>query len=348
MKKMIRIAVALSLSALLLTACGNQGAQTPSQPNTGGSQPAASSGTVSDPYPEKNIDFIIPAAPGGGMETAVRQFQPYAEKELGVLFNIEAVEGGSGVIGVNKLLSTDPDGYTISIKSEASLISNWLFNKAPFGIDDFDYLATFTTDPGAVFVRKDAPYQTLEEFVEYTRSQPAGSVSVAISTPTDMCHLMAVQMEEALGVDWNVVGYTGGSKARLAVINGEVDALFCNYFGCASIFDDTTVLGIAKDKNDIDSLSGVPTINGALGIDIDEIDVRYVIFCEKGFMEQYPERYEVLYNALCKAWSDPEYLQMLADNGQDGYILVQDAETAAAEMEYYNELIAQYTDILGG
>ena len=199
-----------------------------------------------------------------------------------------------------------------------------------------------------MFVRKDAPYQTLEEFVEYTKSQPAGSVSVGISTPTDMCALMAAQMEEALGVDWNVVGYTGGSKARLAVVNGEVDALFCNYFGCVSIFEDTNVLGIAKDENTIETLAGVPTINEALGIDIDEIDVRYVLFTEKGFIEKYPERYEILYNALKSAFENPEYLKMLEENGQGGYVAVQDSETATEEMARYNDLLQEYAELLGG
>lgn len=331
MKKVFAPILVLTM-ALSLTACGSNAKKSDS----------------AKAYPEKNIDFIIPAAPGGGMETAVRQFQPYAEENLGVLFNIESVEGGAGVIGINKMLGNEPDGYTLSIKSEASLICNWIVNKAPFGLDDFDYLCTFTTDPGAVFVRKDAPYQTLEEFVEYTRSQPAGSVSVGISTPTDMCALMAAQMEEALGVDWNVVGYTGGSKARLAVVNGEVDALFCNYFGCVSIFEDTKVLGIAKDENTIETLAGVPTINEALGIDIDEIDVRYVLFTEKGFIEKYPERYETLYNALKSAFENPEYLKMLEENGQGGYVAVQDSETATEEMSRYNELLQKYAEILGG
>lgn len=342
MKKALFFVLALAM-VFQLAACGNNVAQT--QDTKPGQAPDNT--VVSDPYPEKNIDFVIPAAAGGGMETSVRQFQPYAESELGVNFNIEAVEGGSGIIGINRMLSTPADGYTISIKSEASLICNWLLNDANFGIDDFDYLCSFTTDPGAIFVRKDAPYQTLTEFVEYTKTQPAGSVTVALSTSTDMCHLLAVQMEEALGVDWNVVGYSGGSKARLAVVNGEVDALFCNYFGCASIWEDCTVLGIAKDENTIESLKDVPTINDALGINVDEIDVRYVLLAPKGFMEKYPERYENLYNSLCKAWSNPEFLKMMGENGMAEYIYVQDAETTTAEMKAYDELLAKYADILG-
>ena len=346
MKKALALTLALTM-LLSLAACGDKPSSSATPPTNGSSSNAGTNAPAADPYPEKNIDFIIPAAPGGAMATAVRQFQPYAEENLGVRFNIESVEGGAGVIGINKMLGKYPDGYTLSIKSEASLICNWLVNKAPFGLEDFDYLCTFTTDPGAVFVRKDAPYQTLEEFVEYTRNQPAGSVSGGISTPTDMCHIMAVQMEEQLGVDWNVVGYTGGSKARLAVVNGEVDALFCNYFGSVSILGDTNVLGIAKDENNLEILAGIPTINDALGIDIDEIDVRYVLFTEKGFMEQYPERYETLYNALRDSFENSEYLQMMKDNGQDGYIAVQDAAAASAEMAAYNELLAQYAELMG-
>lgn len=330
MKKFTCVAVALVMCIMMFTACGNN----------------ASSSNEADTYPKDTINFIIPAAAGGAMETAIRQFQPYLEDELGVMLNIENLEGGSGIIGLNKMLNADADGYTISMKSEASLITNWLVNKAPFDVDSFDYLCSFTTDPGAIFVRKDAPYQTLEEFIEYTKSQPAGSVTVGISSPTDMCKLMAAQMEEQLGVDWNVVGYTGGSKARVAILNGEIDALFCNYFGSLSIVEDTTVLGIAKDENTIESLEGVPCINDALNIDIDEIDVRYVLLAPKGFIEQYPQRYEAFFNALRSALENEDYQKMMNENGYAGYIELLDSEAATDDMNFYNDMMTQYTDLL--
>ena len=71
----------------------------------------------------------------------------------------------------------------------------------------------------------------------------------------------------------------------------------------------TNVLAIAKDENTFESLAGVPTVNDALGIDIDEIDVRYVLFTKKGFIEQYPDRYETLFNALKGAFENSEYLK---------------------------------------
>ena len=108
----------------------------------------------------------------------------------------------------------------------------------------------------------------------------------------------------------------------------------------------TNVLAIAKDENTFESLAGVPTVNDALGIDIDEIDVRYVLFTKKGFIEQYPDRYETLFNAIKGAFENSEYLKMLEDNGQGGYIYVQDSATATEEMSRYNDLINAYSDLL--
>src|ERR1700754_1488727 len=68
-------------------------------------------------YPNKNIQFVIPYAPGGGFDIYVRAVTPVMEKYLPkkvsiVPFNIAS---GAGSRGVSQLYRSRPDGYTIGI-----------------------------------------------------------------------------------------------------------------------------------------------------------------------------------------------------------------------------------------
>jgi len=81
MKKALALTLALTMF-LSMAACGDKPSSSATPPTNGSSSNAGTNAPAADPYPEKNIDFIIPAAPGGAMETAVRQFQPYAASIL--------------------------------------------------------------------------------------------------------------------------------------------------------------------------------------------------------------------------------------------------------------------------
>src|SRR4051812_6896092 len=73
---------------------------------------AASSG-----FPAKNIQFIIPYAPGGGFDSYVRFISPVIEKYLAPSVSIVPINvtAGSGSRGITQLYRAKPDGYTIGI-----------------------------------------------------------------------------------------------------------------------------------------------------------------------------------------------------------------------------------------
>ena len=70
MKKALALTLALTM-LLSLAACGDKPSSSATPPTNGSSSNAGTNAPAADPYPEKNIDFIIPVAPGGAMETAI-------------------------------------------------------------------------------------------------------------------------------------------------------------------------------------------------------------------------------------------------------------------------------------
>ena len=299
---------------------------------------------AADNYPEEPIRFIIPNSPGGAIETIVRKFQPYVEAELGVPLRIENMGGGGGIIGTMVVAKSRADGYTISAKSVGSLVNAWVLQGAEFGVDDFDYLARFTNDPGVVLVNKNAPYNTLGEFVEYVKKQPPASVTMSLANITDINFLGLRAIEEAAGIDLNIVGYNGGGAARIAVVRGEVAGTHCNYFGASAVWEDTKVLAVHLNENTVPSLKGIQTVAEALGKPVPEITTTFVLHAPKGLREKYPERYKKLVDAFNAAWKNPELLEKLKASGEEGFINVVDGAAAEAEVRAYDKLVTENKD----
>lgn len=294
---------------------------------------------ATDNYPEKPIRFVVASGPGGATESAARRWQLFFEKEFGGNLMFDFVDGGGGIIGTNVVKNAEPDGYTISIRPQTNLVVARLLLGADFDVPDFDILGSFTDDPAVMMVRKDAPYNTMQEFIDYVKTKPEGTVNISLGNITDISFLGLKQIEEATGVKFNIIGYDGGGPARLAVVAGEVEGTHTLWYGASNIWDDTKVLAVHTSENRVPALKGVPTMNEALNYTFGDVNSAYNIIAPKGFVEKYPERAKKLMDALYSAWNNPEYLTLIKEAEMEGYIRVRNAEEATADTMKVREFL---------
>lgn len=177
---------------------------------------------ASENYPEKEIRLIVPWAAGGGTDLIGRQIAYVIERELGRPVVVENRTGGGGLVGFRTIAHAAADGYTVGANSISQLLQ-----KAA-GIDHQDWtemtpIAIYNEDPASLTVKADAPWDTLEEFVEYARENP-GAIRVSNSGPGAIWHISALRMEREFGVEFIHVPYEGGSPAAIAVAGGHVEA----------------------------------------------------------------------------------------------------------------------------
>ena len=66
-------------------------------------------------YPTRPIEFVVPWGPGGGADQLARKIAPALEKELKVSLPVINVAGATGQTGLNKMLTSPSDGYSISV-----------------------------------------------------------------------------------------------------------------------------------------------------------------------------------------------------------------------------------------
>ena len=181
----------------------------------------ATSGHAQSAFPQRDITFIVPWNAGGSNDVAARALDPIL-REQGIKIVIENVVGATGSIGMRRIASAAPDGYTIGMgtSSTLALIAQ---GKTNLKNSEFTHIARVSTDPLILLVPSTAPQKSLEEFVGYMKSNPD---KVTIGTPGNynINHIFASMTARAAGVNYVNVPYTGGAKVVGDLLGGHVDS----------------------------------------------------------------------------------------------------------------------------
>ena len=350
MKKTVLTISAAVLAAMTLMGCSKTETETGSQAPAAeaGEETTASSSGSADNYPNKPIRFILPNGAGGSMETSARKWQAYFEKEIGVPLQFEFVEGSGTLIGTNVVAEAEPDGYTLLMLSGFDFCNTIATLDAPYTLDDFDVLGINMQDPTAIMVRKDAPWNTFQELLDYMKTQPEETVTMALTNLACSDTLGVKDIENAAGVKFNSVAFNSGSKARTALIGGQADVGHFSLFGSQAILGDVKVLAIHSSENPFERFKDVPLVSDVLGQPVNDITSDYGILAPKGFMEQYPERAEKLINAFHAAWENPEFLAAIEETEESKIYNIMSPEEARAYMENLLAFVEENKELLSG
>ncbi len=176
---------------------------------------------AADPFPSKEIRFIVPWNAGGSNDIAARALAQLA-LEQGVRVIVENLPGATGAIGMTRVANAEPDGYTIGMgtSSTLALIAQGL---TPLKNEQFAPIARVTVDPLVLLVPASSPLGTLEAFVAHT-GRNSGKVSIGTPGSNNLNHIFAVMTGRAAGAEVIAVPYTGGSKVVADLAGKQIDA----------------------------------------------------------------------------------------------------------------------------
>lgn len=186
----------------------------------------ASSMTMAADYPSKNIEFIVPWSAGGGADNVVRALQPSLEKALGATIVVRNLSGGGGAVGFSRAVASKPDGYTVTIPTNATFTLEGLGNVA-FTKDDFDYIARVLVEPYVLAVRKNDAWQDLDGLSSDLKSS-GEPLRIGASGVGSSTHIVSLMLGEALGLNVEVIPFDSGSAAVSAAMGGHIDGVVLN------------------------------------------------------------------------------------------------------------------------
>ena len=184
-------------------------------------------------YPSRPVTMVVPFAAGGTFDVLGRILAVRMGELLGQTVIVENTTGAGGIVGVNRVISAKPDGYTLLLGTVGTHAYNQtIYKKRRYdAINDFAPVTLFSEQPMVLEVRKDLPANTFAEFMALLKQNGAkmqyGSAGVGSTT-----HLACSLLNARIGADVTHVPYRGSAPATNDLIGGQIDYV-CGNLGAA-------------------------------------------------------------------------------------------------------------------
>ncbi|MBP1845760.1 tripartite-type tricarboxylate transporter receptor subunit TctC [Rhizobium petrolearium] len=171
-----------------------------------------------DDYPSKPITLYIGYGPGGQTDVVGRGVAKVLADQLGVPINVVNKPGAGGALAASQLKKEAPDGYTAMFHTNSVVDADpFMSARINFKPDDFDYAGMVTAFQQGLAAPKDAPYDSIQEYVAWAKKNP-GSVFGSLS-PLSKMYIDQIAKRE--GLDVNVMPLASGSEMINALLGKQ-------------------------------------------------------------------------------------------------------------------------------
>ena len=177
-------------------------------------------------YPERPIRVLVPNPPGGATDTTARTVGPRLSELLGQPVVVENRPGANGNIATELAAKAVPDGHTLLLAADAQIIiSPHLYKMSVDPLTDLVPVASIGTTDMVLTVHPSLPVRTLAEFIDHANraNPPLPYASIGAGSQH---HLTMELLLQRAGVTMTHVPYRGGGPAMVALLAGEVQAMF--------------------------------------------------------------------------------------------------------------------------
>src|SRR4051812_2994607 len=173
------------------------------------------------------VRIVVPFAPGGGADLIARLVQPHLQQALAQPFIVENRAGAAGRIGTDAVAKAEPDGHTLLMTTESSLvIAPHIGVPMSYNpLKDFAPVSLLTRNAVVLVVHPSVPANTLADYIALARARP-GQMFYASSGVGGPNHLAGEIFKQMTGLDIVHVPFQGTGAAIPAVIANQVGAMW--------------------------------------------------------------------------------------------------------------------------
>ena len=200
-------------------------------------------------WPERSIELIVPANPGGDTDANARALAAALKEELGWDVIVTNMAGGSGSVAFEDALTNPSDGYRFVFYHNGGVTSE-LMGMYDFNIiDDFKLAGMpFMDYSNAFLINAENPnFKDVNSMVEYMKANP-NTVTFATETG-NFTHLQVLAFEAAAGVKFNIVD-AGTAAQKITELLGKRLDVIATQAGLVRDYVTTgqfTILGIMSE-----------------------------------------------------------------------------------------------------
>ena len=269
----------------------------------GAAQASAADDTAS--YPNKPIHIIVPFAPGGASDFAIRLIQSGLQQALGQQLVIDNRTGAAGNIGMEVAARSAPDGYTLFLGNIGTIAINPHFFPDLRVVPERDFIpiSLASETPGIVVASPKFPPNSLKELIAYAKANP-GKINYAAAGVSTLNTLAMEQFRIRQGLTMTQVPYKGGAgPAIIDLMASNVDVMFVTLSSAAEFVKAGKLKGLAVTTRErVETLPDVPTVV-ELGFPEDVSGSWQGLFAVAGTPQPIVA---MLHAAVLKAMADPD------------------------------------------
>src|SRR5262244_545335 len=150
---------------------------------------------TAQPYPTRQITLVVPFAPGGPADFLGRLVGQKMSEDLGQQIVVDNRPGANTIIGAQAVAKAAPDGYTLLLAIDGTLVMNpFLYSKLAYDpFKDFEPVSLIALVPSALTASNSNPANTLKEVIGIEKAKP-GTFQVGYSTPTSQVAIGLLNM----------------------------------------------------------------------------------------------------------------------------------------------------------
>jgi tripartite-type tricarboxylate transporter receptor subunit TctC len=172
-------------------------------------------------YPTRQVTLVVPFAPGGPADFLGRLIGQKMSEDLGQQIVVDNRPGANTIIGAQAVAKAAPDGYTLLMAIDGTLVMNpFLYSKLAYDpFKDFAPVSLIALVPSAVVGNINIPVNSIKELVEQEKAKP-GTFQIGISTPTSQVNVGLLNM--MAGTNFTMVPYRGGTTQITGILAGDI------------------------------------------------------------------------------------------------------------------------------
>lgn len=190
----------------------------------------AATGETGPAWPVHPVRFVVPFPAASAPDVLIRFVSEQLSRRWGQAVVVDNRPGGSGVIGMNHLLASPADGYTVGfVQGSAISVAPSLIRGVGYNFErDFVPITLAAAAPFMLAVPADSPYRTLADLIADARQRPEG-VEVADNGRGTAPHLAAALLGLKAKVRFLHVHYAGGAQQLQATLGGQTRLMVETY-----------------------------------------------------------------------------------------------------------------------
>ena len=290
----MRHAIAAALAALL----------------AGAAAPALAQSAIEDP------ECIAPAQPGGGFDLTCRVAQEGFGPHLAEPLRVSFLPGGSGAVAISQFNTTRTDDPSAIVAFSTGSLLNMVTGKfGQWGPDDVRFVGTVGADFGAVVVRADSEWQTLDDLIATLEGDLQSVVFGSGGSVGSQDWMKGALLLDTVGLDPKAIRYVafdGGGEAIAALMGGSTDVFMADVGEMTPHLDagEMRILAVMSPERLPEPFDQIPTVR-ELGH-----DAEYTIM--RGFYvgkDVSDEDYQAWVDVFEAAYADPAFAEVVRSKG---------------------------------